>query len=111
MKRRRQFTILRLLAMISFFAVICALWFTPVKFTFELRGKEVRTSARIGDLIDVRRRHDRKTLLSKAKIIEYVRRGRVSEGTDVDVVTIKTTLIDRIRLSFYDDFAARYYDQ
>ena len=112
MRRFGRITILRMLSFVTLLAFALALWFTPVKFTFELRGTAVRTSASVGDLIDVRERDNWDCIfVHKAQIIEYVRQGRVSMGTDVDVVTIKTTFFNKIRMLFCDDFSAVYYDR
>ena len=108
----RRFTLFRLLLFVTVSAFLLAVWFTPVKCTFELRGTDVRTSANVGDLIDVHIRNDwAHVFVRKAEIVEYVRKGKPSIGSDVDVVTVKTTLFNKIRMSFCDDFAAAYYEQ
>ena len=112
MKRIRRFTLSRLLTLVTISALLLAIWVTPVKCTFELRGTDVRTSANVGDLIDVHIRNDwAHVLVRKAEIVEYVRKGKPSLGSDVDVVTVKTTLFNKIRMSFCDDFAAVCYEQ
>ena len=107
---KRKFTISQLLALIAFVAMVSALWLTPVRFTFELHGTATRTSAGIGDLIDIQNQK-LEVLVPKAKIIDYKRTGRVTQGNDVDIVTVRTTLINRIRLYFHDSFTANYYPQ
>ena len=108
--KKRKFTIAQLLALVTCLALVCALWLTPVKYTFELHGTATRTSAKIGDLIDIQNQK-LEVLVPKARIIDYERTGRVTQGTDVDIVTVSTTLLNKFRLSFHDSFTARYYNQ
>ena len=108
--RKRKFTIAQLLALVTCLAVVFALWFTPVRFVFELTGTANRTSASIGDLIDIQNQ-ELEVLVPKAKIIDYERTGSVTQGTDVDIVTVRTTLFNKFRLSFHDSFTATYYNQ
>ena len=99
MRRFRKFTISRLLLLVTMCALLLVLFLVPVEFTFELRG-HARTSASVGDLMDVLDRDDFKNvLIQKAEITEYVRQGRRSLGTDVDIVTVETTLANKIRAS------------
>lgn len=107
---KRKFTISQLLALIACVAIVSALWLTPVRFTFELHGTATRTSAEIGDLIDIQNQK-MEILVPKAKIIDYKRTGRVTQGNDVDIVTVRTTLFNKIRLNFHDSFTATYYYQ
>ena len=111
MIRFRKFTIARLLLLITICAVLLALLFTPVKFTFELRG-HARTSASVGDLMDIRDDDDwSNVIIRKAEIIGYSREGRRSLGTDVDIVTVETTLANKIRTSLCSEISAVYFDQ
>ncbi len=107
---KHKFTIRQLLCLVACSAAIFALWFAPVRFTFELHGTATRTSAKVGDLIDIQNQ-EMKVLVPKAKIIEYKRIGRVTQGTDVDIVTVKTTLFNKLCLAFHESFTARYYSQ
>ena len=112
MRRFRRFTISRLLLFVTLVALTLALWITPVKFTFELRGTDVRTSANVGDIMDVRDHSDwSNVLIHKAEITDYVREGNALLGTDVDIVTVKTTLYYKIRASLHDNISAMYYEQ
>ncbi len=112
MKRFRKFSLGWLLSLVTMSAVALAIWVTPVKFTFELRGTDVRTSASVGDLIDVRNPDDwSHVYIHKAEITKYVREGKVALGNDVDIVTVKTSLFNKLKLSFHDDFSAVYYEQ
>ncbi len=108
--RKRKFTITQLLALVICVAIVCALWLTPVRFVFELHEAATRTSARIGDLIDIQNQK-LEVLVPKAKIIDYERTGSATQGTDVDMVTVRTTLFNKCRLSFHDSFTATYYNQ
>ena len=99
---RRNYSLKTMLLIVTCICIAVALWLTPVRFTFELNSAN-RTSCQIGDLMDIQD-SDLKTIVSKAEVVDV---KRIRDSADsIDVVTVRTSLFNRLRLVTYNDFRA-----
>ena len=95
---------LRTLLILVTLACLLVALFAPTSFTFELR-EHARTSAKIGDWIDIQDSELRK-IVSNTEIVGYERINADQER--IDIVTVKIPLFHRLRLLPYNEFTACY---
>ena len=99
----------KLLFVVAVCGAVCALWFAPAKFTFELKS-EHRTSCGVGDQVDILTFDQTGGLRVLVKNTLVMAVDRIRNGDEpVDKLTVRTSLFSKIRLSCYEDFSAVYY--